>query len=163
MQRTFSSPTEISSKRPVTRRRQVVEVKTPVSAFCYYPGWQSTSHINQEPRDPRFLTVAGEFSAEKYQNNYGFLAESQRNELNALKAELKRARKMMSSTPRDQRDERESEVKRLELAVKRMESLVNRDRQDKIQVEALRKATKDEREKQKQGKQGWWMKNGTLS
>lgn len=68
---------------------------------------------------------------------------------------------MMSSTPRDQRDERENEVKRLELAVKRMESLVNKDRQDKIQVEALRKATKEEREKQKQGKQGWWMKKGT--
>jgi len=78
--------------------------------------------------------------------------------LNALKAELKRARKMMSSTPRDQRDERESEVKRLELAVKRMESLVNKARQDKIQAEALRKATKEEREKRKQGKQEWWMK-----
>lgn len=70
---------------------------------------------------------------------------------------------MMSSSPRDQRGEKASEVKRLELAVKRVESLVNKDRQDKVQMEALHKAKKEEREKQKQGKQGWWMKEGTLS
>lgn len=32
------SPMEISSKRPVTRRRQVVEVKNSVSGLTYYPG-----------------------------------------------------------------------------------------------------------------------------
>ena len=53
-------------------------------------------------------------------------------------------------------------MKRLELAVKRMESLVNRDKQDKIQIEALNKAKKEESEKRKQGKQGWWMKEGVF-
>ncbi|KAK2461946.1 hypothetical protein APHAL10511_006409 [Amanita phalloides] len=134
------APMEISSKKPVTRRRKVVDIKT------------------AQPRDPRFIPLAGEFSERLYQNNYGFLAEARRNELDSLKDNLKRARKMTSSSPRNQRNERESEVKRLELAVKRMESLVNKDKQDKIQVEALRKIGKDEREKRKQGKRDWWMK-----
>ncbi|KAM6498076.1 protein of unknown function (DUF947) domain containing protein [Amanita muscaria] len=134
------APMETSSKKPVTRRRQAVEVKT----------YQS--------RDPRFLPLTGEFSAEKFQNNYGFLIENRRNELNTLKENLKRARKSLLSAPRDQRISWENEVKRLELALKRTESLVNKDKQDKIQMEALQKAAREEREKQKQGKGGWWMK-----
>ncbi|KAF8632566.1 hypothetical protein AX15_001776 [Amanita polypyramis BW_CC] len=136
------APVEMSSKRPVTRRRQVVNVKIPQS------------------RDPRFLQLTGEFSAEKFHNNYGFLIEARRNELNTLKENLKRARKLLLSSPRNQRNERENEVKRLELALKRTESLVNKDRQDKIQMEVLRKVTKEERDKRKQGKRGWWMKEG---
>lgn len=104
------------------------------------------------------MAAAGEFSTEKYQNNYGFLSDTRRNELNTLKETLKRTRKMTSLSPGD----RAREVQRLELAVKRMESLVNRDRQDKIQMEALHKAKKEEREMQKQGKQGWWMKEGVF-
>ncbi|KAF8898789.1 hypothetical protein BD779DRAFT_1485553 [Infundibulicybe gibba] len=134
------APMEMSSKRPVTRRRTVVEVKAP------------------QPRDPRFLPVTGEFSAQKFQQQYGFLAEAHKNELQTLRESLKRARKSLASSPRDLREERAQEVYRLEQAVKRAESLVNKDRRDRIEQEALGKISKEEKEKRKQGKAGWWMK-----
>lgn len=65
----------------------------------------------------------------------------------------------MASSPHDLYDERESEVNRLELAVKRAESLVNKDRRDKVEQEALSKLTKEEREKRKDGKGEWYLKN----
>ena len=51
----------------------------------------------------------------------------------------------------------------MERAVKRAESLVNKDRREKVETEALRKLARDEREKRKQGKKAWYMKDGTLS
>ncbi|GLB36115.1 putative rRNA biogenesis protein RRP36 [Lyophyllum shimeji] len=134
------APIEVTSKRPVTRKRIVVDVKTP------------------QPRDPRFLPLAGEFSAEKFRKSYGFLAEAHKQELQTLQENLKRARKLLASSPRDTYEERASEVQRLELAVKRAESLVNKDRRDKIEEEALTKVRREEREKRKKGKGEWHMK-----
>ncbi|KAL0951248.1 hypothetical protein HGRIS_007966 [Hohenbuehelia grisea] len=135
------APTEVTSKRPVTRNRQVVEVQ------------------KLEARDPRFLPLAGEFDASKFQQQYGFLAKNRVSELHTLRDSLKRARKLLSSTPRDQRAEREAEIGRLELAIKRAESAVNRDKREKIDQAALAKVTKEEKEKRQQGKQGWWLKD----
>lgn len=115
------------------------------------------------PRDPRFLQVTGEFDAKRFQNQYNFLSDLHQNELGTLKDNLKRARKLLANSPRDLREEREGEVDRLERAVKRAESLVNKDRREKVETEALRKLAKDEREKRKQGKKAWYMKDGTLS
>ncbi|EDR14971.1 uncharacterized protein LACBIDRAFT_300621 [Laccaria bicolor S238N-H82] len=134
------APTEVTSKRPVTRRRTVVEVPKLVA------------------RDPRFLPTAGEFAEEKFQKQYAFLTDAHKTELRTLRENLKRARKFLASSPREHREEREQEVYRLEQAVKRTESLVNKDRLDQVLREALGKATKEEKTKRKQGKGGWWMK-----
>lgn len=83
-------------------------------------------------------------------------------ELQMLKDNLKRARRLLMNTPRDLREEREAEVERLERAIKRAESTVNKDRQEKVQMEALSKASKEEREKQKQGKKAWFMKDSAF-
>lgn len=66
----------------------------------------------------------------------------------------------MQNAPRHLKDDYEAETQRLELAVKRAESTVNRERMDGVQREALRKAAKDEKEKQKQGKGNWYLKKG---
>jgi len=50
----------------------------------------------------------------------------------------------------------------LELAVKRAESVVNKERMDKLRREALLKASKEEKEKQKQGKGKWFLKQCEL-
>jgi len=134
------APIEVTSKRPVTRKRQVVEVKT------------------IQPRDPRFLPLAGEFLPEKFQKHYGFLTDAHKTELRTLRDNLKAARKLLASSPRDLRSEREAEVSRLEKAVKRAESLVNQDRKAKVDQEALTKLNEAERAKRKGGKGGWWMK-----
>jgi len=67
---------------------------------------------------------------------------------------------MLSSSPRDQRTEREHEVYRLEQAVKRAESLVNRDRLEQVQKEAMSKVKKEEQQKRSEGKKEWYMKKG---
>ncbi|KAJ7786269.1 DUF947-domain-containing protein [Mycena metata] len=134
------APVEVTSKRPVTRRRTVVEVKT------------------IQPRDPRFLPLAGEFSPQKFQEQYGFLADAHKTELRTLRENLKAARKLLVSSPRDLRADREAEVSRLEMAVKRAESMVNKDRRAKVDQEALTKLNEAERAKRKEGKGEWWMK-----
>lgn len=106
------------------------------------------------------MPLAGEFSDHKFHEQYGFLAEIHSTELKALRENLKRAKKLLISSPRDLREEREQEVGRLELAVKRAESNVNKDRRETVEQKALASAAKDEREKRKQGKGGWWMKEG---
>lgn len=116
----------------------------------------------QQPRDPRFMSIAGDFSNDKFQQQYGFLGEIHTNELKTLRENLKRARKLLISSPRDLREERQEEVGRLELAVKRAESSVNKDRREMIEQKALSQVTKEERDKRKQGKGGWWMKEGAV-
>ncbi|KAK7468853.1 rRNA biogenesis protein rrp36 [Stygiomarasmius scandens] len=135
------APTEVSSKKPVTRRRTIVQSQTP------------------QVRDPRFLPMTGEFSSEKFRKNYGFLADSHKTELQTLRENLKRAKKSLSSSPRDLRPEREAEIKRLELAVKRAESTVNKDRREEIEQQALEHVSKEERDKRKTGKGSWYLKD----
>ncbi|KAI0651924.1 hypothetical protein C8Q79DRAFT_922543 [Trametes meyenii] len=111
------------------------------------------------PRDPRFLPITGEYDPKRFRAQYGFLSEMHEGEMKTLKENLKRARKLLANSPRDLREEREAEVQRLERAVKRAESTVNKDRQEKVQMEALGKLAKEERERQKEGKKAWYMKN----
>lgn len=79
-------------------------------------------------------------------------------ELTTLKDNLKRARKLLATSPRDLREEREKEVQRLEKAMKRTESLVNKDRREKIEQEALGKVAAEEKAKRKEGKGAWYLK-----
>ncbi|KAG6334259.1 hypothetical protein ID866_4834 [Astraeus odoratus] len=134
------APTEVSSKRPVSRRRVVVEDHT------------------SRPRDPRFLHVSGKYEPEKFRQQYGFLSGVHTSELKTLRDDYKRARKLLANSPRDLRAMREEEVKRLELAMKRAESAVNRDTKEKVEADALRKVAQAEKEKRKQGKGAWFMK-----
>ncbi|KAF8922582.1 hypothetical protein CPB85DRAFT_1372164 [Mucidula mucida] len=134
------APVEVTSKRPVSRKRTVVDVKT------------------VQARDPRFLPLSGEFSSEKFSTNYSFLFDAHKNELQTLRENAKLARKLLQSSPKHLREEREAEVSKLELAVKRAESNVNRDKRTQIEREALQRVKKDEKEKRQQGKQSWYMK-----
>lgn len=79
-------------------------------------------------------------------------------ELSTLKENLKRARRMLRSSPHNQREEREQEVAKLEQAFKRAESNVNRDKREKIEEDALQRAKQEEKERRKTGKRSWYMK-----
>ena len=151
-------PTEVTSKRPVSRKRVVVDVPKIVSTSIPMQVKHSTEAYFQVPRDPRFLQTAGEFDPSKFQKSYGFLADNHKAELQTLRETLKLARKKLASSPKERRSEREHEVYRLEQAVKRAESTVNRDRLQKVEREALGQVKKEEQEKRKQGKGEWFMK-----
>ncbi|KAI0004132.1 hypothetical protein BJV74DRAFT_427135 [Russula compacta] len=137
-----NAPTEVTSKRPVSRRRMIVEVEKKVI------------------RDPRFSQLSGEFDATMFRNHYKFLPEIREGELVTLRDNLKRARKLLVSSPRHLRPEREAEVERLALAVKRAESFVNRDKRERVEQQALSAVTKEERNKRQNGKTAFWLKKG---
>ena len=80
-----------------------------------------------------------------------------------MRENLKRAKKLLQSSPKNLRAEREAEVWRLELTVKRAESDVNKDRRTQVETEALGQLKKEERGKREQGKGSWFLKDGTLS
>lgn len=61
------------------------------------------------------------------------------------------------------RSEHEAEIARLELAAKRAESSVNKDRRDLIEQNAMSQAQQAEKTKRKDGKGDWHMKKcGTI-
>lgn len=63
-------PREISSKKPVSRFREVVQVKKYI------------------PRDPRFDSLCGTYDQRKFKRNYGFINEIKENDIKELKKEL---------------------------------------------------------------------------
>jgi ribosomal RNA-processing protein 36 len=106
--------------------------------------------------------LSGAFNATKFQDHYKFLSDMRQGELVTLRDSSKRARKLLTSSPRHLRPEREAEVERLALAVKRAESSVNRDKRERVEREALSTITMEEREKRQKGKKAFWLKNGRL-
>ena len=104
--------------------------------------------------------MAGDFDSKLFRRRYGFLSEMHKEELTVLRDNLKRARKLLTSSPRDLRSQRAQEVEKLERALKRAESTVNRDKREKIEEDALSQVAHEEREKQKHGKKAFYMKNG---
>ena len=114
--------------------------------------------VYQEARDPRFSQLSGEFDASKFRNHYNFLSDMRQGELGTLRNNLKRARKLLASSPRHLRPEREAEVERLVLAVKRAESSVNSDKRERVEQEALNAITREERQKRQKGKKAFWLK-----
>jgi len=135
------APQEVTSKRPVSRHRQIVKVQ------------------KMEVRDPRFHATVSMSDAEMFRTQYSFLADLQKNELEMLREHLQRARSLLNSSPRNLREEREHEVERLERAFKRAESSVDRDKRVHIEHEALARATNEEKDKRKQGKRAFYLKS----
>lgn len=138
------APMEMSSKRPVSRKRMVVEV-TPIKY-----------------RDPRFGDAAGEFSADHFRKDYTFLADVRSQELETLKQNLSRAKKLLASSPAHLREERGREVEKLERAVRRTESTIERSKREAFERDVLLKAKREERERRLQGKKAWYMKKGIV-
>jgi ribosomal RNA-processing protein 36 len=106
------------------------------------------------------LALSGEFDSRRFQSQYNFLSEMHEGEVKTLRESLKHARKLLTNSPRDLRDERTAEVTRLEQALKRAESSVNRDKREKVERMAMDKAKQEEKERRKQGKGAWYMKEG---
>lgn len=66
-------PREMSAKKTVSMLKQVIHVKKNI------------------PRDPRFDTLCGTFDEKLFKKSYGFLHDLRKNDLEALKEELKNA------------------------------------------------------------------------
>ncbi|KAB5594065.1 RRNA biogenesis protein RRP36 [Ceratobasidium theobromae] len=129
--RSKHAPTEVSSKRPVSRHRQVIDVPSIPS------------------RDPRFGPLAGPLSQPHFARAYSFIPDLQRDEAESLRTSLAKARKQRA--PSDTVDS-------LHRALKHAESALEKAQRDERERQALDKARAEEKEKQKAGKRPWYMK-----
>ncbi|GAA99311.1 uncharacterized protein L969DRAFT_16615 [Mixia osmundae IAM 14324] len=126
------APMEMTSKRAVTRAREVVEVPRLVR------------------RDPRFDSLSGALDEDLYSRSYSFISEQQKAELAQLKTTVYKARKV-PNFPVD-------ELEELERALKKMESLVDRAARDERERTAVKKWREQETGKQNSGKAAWHLK-----
>ncbi|ORX63863.1 DUF947-domain-containing protein [Anaeromyces robustus] len=67
-------PMEISSKKPVSRYREVVEVK------------------KKKSRDPRFDNLSGKYNEDLFKKSYKFLSEMEENEMNMIQEKIKKTK-----------------------------------------------------------------------
>ncbi|KAF2744469.1 DUF947-domain-containing protein [Sporormia fimetaria CBS 119925] len=122
------APAVQTSKRPVTRRREVVEVKKPVS------------------RDPRFNHVAGPTPDENVlSKRYGFLDDYKASEMAELKAAIKKTKN-------------EEDKEKLKRKLLSMESQKKAKDSKEQQQKIIQEHRKKEKELIKQGKQPFYLK-----
>lgn len=144
------APTEVTSKRPMSRKREVVEVDKIRS------------------RDPRFLSLSGNFSQDLYEKSFSFLKGSLSKEVADAKDQLKTAQlniRRARSLPGQSEDktylieEHQAEVDRLTHEIQRMSSQAKTSQKKDIEKEALRKIKKEERDKRGEGKKAYYLKD----
>ncbi|KAJ2747916.1 rRNA biogenesis protein rrp36 [Coemansia sp. BCRC 34301] len=126
-------PAVMSSKRPVSRFRQVVDIAKP------------------QTRDPRFDSLSGHFNEDLYEKSYGFLEKQREEEVESLKAQMQ---KIKSRDPH--------EAQRIQMAVSSMQSQIAAKKQKKHTQELKRKHRKMELEAVKQGKTPYFLKKSEL-
>lgn len=127
------APAEQSSKHPVTRKRIITEVSA------------NPTHA----RDPRFSAASGYIDPNIVARRYAFLSDYRADEINELKAAMK--------TMKDP-----DEKARLRVAVGRMENRARVDKQREKEAEVVRKHRQEEKERVKQGKKPFFLKNSEV-
>lgn len=126
------APQALSSKHAVSRHRTVID--SPLLT----------------PRDPRFDPLAGPLDTNRFAQNYSFLSTYRASEISTLKTAI-RARK----TPAEQKE-------KLQTAVKRMESRRQAEDAKEREREVVREHRKGERERVKDGKKPFYLKEGEV-
>ncbi|ODN98101.1 hypothetical protein I350_07743 [Cryptococcus amylolentus CBS 6273] len=137
------APVAMSTKRQVTRKRQVIDVPKP------------------ERRDPRFSSLsAGHANADLHHKSYSFLPSLLKEELVSLKAQVAAAKKAEKQCSLRDKPQRVEERERLEEEMGRVRTRLARGEKEELERETLAKAKREEREKRESGKGAWYMKKG---
>ena len=134
------APQTLSSKYPVSRARTILSTNKSAA------------------RDPRFDPLTGILDATKHKQNYSFLNDYRANEISSLKATLKALdrRKGLSAS------EREAEREDLKRAIQRLTSKAKAEQIKEKEREVISHHRKEERDKVKEGKQPFFLKNSEL-
>ncbi|BGP34489.1 rRNA bioproteinsis protein rrp36 [Rhodotorula toruloides] len=127
------APTEMSTKKPVSRVRQVVETH------------------ELKARDPRFDPLSGSVNKHFFKKSYSFLADQQKAELETMRKTAAAARKNRA-LPQEEKD-------KIEEALKRMENREVTRRTKEREEEALQQWKKDEADKRREGKRAFYLKD----
>ncbi|KAJ2144907.1 rRNA biogenesis protein rrp36 [Coemansia sp. RSA 678] len=125
---TRKMPTMMSSKRPVSRFRQVVDIS------------------KSKTRDPRFDSLSGNFNEDLFEKSYEFLEDQQRDEISDMKRQLGKLK------DKDGRDAR-----RIKRALESVQSQLSAKEQKKRNQELKRTHRKMETEAVEQGKRPYFL------
>ncbi|SAM71723.1 related to rRNA biogenesis protein RRP36 [Ustilago bromivora] len=143
-----NAPTEMSSKRPVSRRRNVVD--TPST---------STAHL----RDPRFESLSGSTNKDLFSKSYSFLPDMFKDELSTLKKTLTKLKRQEATQagPKAKSEQalaiREERAK-VEAALRRAEGLAGeRERRQRESV-VKGKIKRENKERVEKGLQPFYPK-----
>ncbi|KAJ9102667.1 hypothetical protein QFC19_004776 [Naganishia cerealis] len=135
------APMVMSAKRPVTRRRQVVELE------------------KTERRDPRFGSLsAGTQDPNLTAQSYSFVSGMMSEEYNNLRKALQTALKRERSAPFAEQDQRRQEREEVEMHLAKARSRLERYEREQREKKVLQQVKREERAKQAEGKGEWHMK-----
>ncbi|KAJ9102929.1 hypothetical protein QFC20_004895 [Naganishia adeliensis] len=135
------APMVMSAKRPVTRRRQVVELE------------------KTERRDPRFGSLsAGIQDPNLTAQSYSFVSGMMSDEYKNLKSALREALKRERSAPWAEQAQRVAEREEVEAHLAKARSRYERYQREQREKKVLQEVKKEERAKQAEGKGEWHMK-----
>lgn len=144
------APAEMSSRRPVSRKRSVVEAAGPSSSSL---------------RDPRFSNLSGpSVNAGLFEKNYGFVNEARSQELSTLKQTLSKLRKLEANHagPKATSDEAlkiREERAQVEQALKRQEAKEAERSRRQRESEVMRRFKHENEERVKQGGKRFYLKD----
>ncbi|KAJ3322886.1 hypothetical protein HDV06_002545 [Boothiomyces sp. JEL0866] len=125
-------PVEITSKKPVSRKRTIVEVS-----------------LAPKFRDPRFEPLAGKLNEGLFKRSYGFIREYQESELEMLKNDIQK----------EKDPERKEELKK---TLSRLTSKINAQKLKDKQEQTKREYKKKEQALVKDGKTPYFLKKSEL-
>ncbi|EGG06886.1 uncharacterized protein MELLADRAFT_86326 [Melampsora larici-populina 98AG31] len=132
------APMVMSSKRSVTRRRTVVSVP------------------KLERRDPRFDSLSGAIDPSLHSRSYGFLKTERKLELETLRKTYQKAKSKPGTIS-------EIELKRTEESLRRAENFEIQNDKIEREREALKKWKTEEKAKQQDGKNPFYLKKTLVS
>lgn len=135
------APTEVSSKRPVSRFRSVLSDP-------------SVSKV-PEARDPRFDSSSGSLDPLLFSRSYSFLSKQRESELASLK-QTHQALKKRNDISREDKE-------KMERTVRRMENVEVERRRKEREEGAMREWKAKERQQQKEGKGAFYLKKSSSS
>ncbi|KAL9932986.1 hypothetical protein V8E36_008241 [Tilletia maclaganii] len=151
-----SAPTEMSSKRAVTRKRQVIDVP------------------KNNARDPRFGSLStSSFNTGLFSNSYNFINQAQSTELSTLRKSYSQLRKAVAQrAPSDEKAARggysaeamelRAERDRVGRQIKRLESMAaEKERRDR-EAEVKRNLRKVNEERQRKGQEPVFLKRAQM-
>ena len=143
-------PTELTSKKPTSRKREVLDVDKVKS------------------RDPRFLSLSGNFSQDLFEKSFSFLqgslnqeSESIKDDLNSAELSLRRAKALpgRSDDKFSLIQHHQSEVNRLSKELQSIQSQIQTKKKKDIEKNVLKSIKKEEKDKQNEGKKAYYLKS----
>lgn len=147
------APQEVSSRRPVSRKRSVVQ------------GAESSSSDAQRRRDPRFSSLSGPaVNAGMFSKSYAFVSDAQSQELSTLRQTLSKLRKLEANNagPRAKSQaalDIQAERERVERTLKREEAKEAERKKRAREQEVLRNFKRENEERVKRGGKQFYLKD----